>query len=209
MSSWQAAWMRSIGDTWPLCLTGSRHTGWCWIWLSQFLHSQNSSFWAIEWPQGGIRPAEDNVKAIRDFPRPVTVRHLMEFNGMVNFYHRFVPNAAKLMSPLYDATSGMGALVQATRLCHFVLEAPLAISTIDASDFAVGGVLEQVGAGNLAADGLLQFAGQAITGRAMLADATSWSSAQCYWQGIGCSLLLSRAFSTFPGGPPAHAFHGP
>ena len=33
----------------------------------------------------------------------------MEFNGMLNLYYRFVPNVAKLMSPLYDVTSGMGS----------------------------------------------------------------------------------------------------
>ena len=111
----------------------------------------------------GIRPAEDNVKAIWDFPRPITVRHLMEFNGMVNFYHRFFPNAAKLMSPLYDATLGMGsgksALAKAVEWMPerdaafqrtkegsghtFVpFHAGGALAT-DASDFAVGGVLEQ------------------------------------------------------------------
>ena len=115
----------------------------------------------------GIRPAEDKVKAIRDFPQPVIVRQLMEFNGMVNFCHHFVQNAAKLMSPLYDATSGMGsgksvlvkavewmperdaafqrtkeALVRATGLCHFMPGAPLVLTT-NGSDFAVSGVLEQ------------------------------------------------------------------
>ena len=87
----------------------------------------------------------------------------MKFNGMVNFYHCFVLNAAKLMSPLYDATSGMDlgrsvlakavqlmperdaafqrtkeVLVRATQ----VREVPLALTT-DATDFALGGVLEQ------------------------------------------------------------------
>ena len=57
----------------------------------------------------GISPAEDNVKAIKDFPRPATMRQLMEFNGMVNFYHCFVLRAAKLISPLYDATVGIGS----------------------------------------------------------------------------------------------------
>ena len=115
----------------------------------------------------GISPAPDNVKAIRDFPLPETIQKLMEFNGMVNFYHRFLPQAAHLMSPLYDAVASRGsskpsrnrpmdwtperikafdaakaALARATTLTYFVAGAPLALTT-DASDFTVGAVLEQ------------------------------------------------------------------
>ena len=55
----------------------------------------------------GIGPAEDNIKAIKNLPQPVTVWQLMEFNGMVKFYHRSVPKAAKFMSLLYDPTAGI------------------------------------------------------------------------------------------------------
>ena len=58
---------------------------------------------AMELPQSA-----DKVRAITEFPQPKTVRQLLEFSGMVNFYHRFVPQAAQLMSPLYDATAGAG-----------------------------------------------------------------------------------------------------
>ena len=118
----------------------------------------------------GIAPAEDRVKAIRDFPLPPTVRKLMEFLGMLNFYKRFIPGAATLLSPLYDATAGDASkaslqrdiewtesrlrafreskarLARATLLAHFAPDAPLALTT-DASDFAVGAVLEQEVAG--------------------------------------------------------------
>ena len=115
----------------------------------------------------GIAPAPDNVKAIQNFPQPSTVKQLMEFNGMVNFYHRFLPQAANMMSPLHDVVSGIGsgkaalakpvewtparvrafratkaALARATTLNHFQAGAPLALTT-NASDFAVGAVLEQ------------------------------------------------------------------
>ena len=115
----------------------------------------------------GISPALDNVKAIRDFPLPATIKKLVEFNGMVNFYHRFLPRAAHLMSPLYNAVAGCGPgkvpltrpvdwtparvksfnavkadLARATTLTHFVAGAPLTLTT-DASDFAIGAVLEQ------------------------------------------------------------------
>ena len=54
----------------------------------------------------GIAPAVDRVAAIRAFPQLPTIRKLMEFLGMVNFYRRFIPRAAALLSPLFDATAG-------------------------------------------------------------------------------------------------------
>ena len=115
--------------------------------------------------EDGISPTSDKVSAIQGYPQPETVRDLMRFNGMVNFYHRFIPNAALKMSPLYDATKGnpkpwlsrrldwsttmmrafeetKTALSKSTILAHFDPEARLALTT-EASDFAIGTVLEQ------------------------------------------------------------------
>ena len=81
---------------------------------------------------------------------------------MINFYHIFVPHAAELMKPLYgvlkrspcpktlDWTQELNkafeeaknALSQATLLHHPVPGAPIALTT-DASDVAIGAVLEQ------------------------------------------------------------------
>ena len=111
--------------------------------------------------QGAV-PLPDKVEAIRQFPRPNTIKGLQEFNGMINFYHRFIPHAAATMRPLYQATAGRGrtgpvawtdemtaafqaakqALADATMLVHPDPQAPTAL-TVDASDVAVGGVLEQ------------------------------------------------------------------
>jgi len=100
------------------------------------------------------------VKAVQDFPRPTTVKGLQEYLGMVNFYHRFVPSAAAIMQPLYSAvtrkekllvwTSHMEAafirskeaLANAAMLRHPHSNAATAL-TVDASDTAVGAVLEQ------------------------------------------------------------------
>ena len=114
----------------------------------------------------GIAPAADRVRAIRDFPQPKSVQQLMEFLGMLNFYKRFIPGAASVLAPLFDATVGIATkaamrrevewsvprvrvfqeakarLARATLLAHFVPGAPLALMT-DASDYAVGAVLEQ------------------------------------------------------------------
>lgn len=112
----------------------------------------------------GIIPLPDKVKAILEFQPPSTVKGLQEFTGMVNFYHRFIPAAAKHMQPLYQIFSKKSknssqtiqwtdlllqafnntkyALADATLLIHPHPDAPTAL-TVDASNTAIGGVLEQ------------------------------------------------------------------
>ena len=54
----------------------------------------------------GATPLPSKVSAIREFARPSAVKRLQEFIGMVNFYHRFVPAAASIMQPLFQALVG-------------------------------------------------------------------------------------------------------
>jgi hypothetical protein len=54
----------------------------------------------------GIRPLPSRVQAIAEFPRPVTVRQLQAFLGLLNFYRRFLPAAARLILPLTRALCG-------------------------------------------------------------------------------------------------------
>ena len=56
--------------------------------------------------QHGVLPFPDKVEAITQFKQPLTVKGLQEFVDMVNFYHRFILAAAKMMSPLYSALAG-------------------------------------------------------------------------------------------------------
>ena len=49
----------------------------------------------------GIRPLQDKVKVIQEFPQPPTRRKLREFLGLVNFYHRFIPHCADILQPLH------------------------------------------------------------------------------------------------------------
>ena len=110
----------------------------------------------------GAVPLPERVEAIARFPRPVSVKALREFLGMVNFYHRFIPKAAQLMQPLHQSLKGpagalvewtperaqsfvavKAALAEAALLAHPVPSAPIAI-TSDASDTAVGAVYEQL-----------------------------------------------------------------
>ena len=111
----------------------------------------------------GIKPLEEKVTAIQNFPHPNTRKQLREFLGLVNFYHRFVQNCAKILQPLNkllsttkddkvqlqwddDATAAFSAikeaLASATLLFHPKQDAPTSIMT-DASSFAVGAVLQQ------------------------------------------------------------------
>ena len=106
----------------------------------------------------GIQPLEGKVSVIRDFPQPVSLRKLREFLGLINFYHRLIPNCANILEPLnrllsspennprhlpWDEESNTvfnaikQALADATLLVHPKPHAPTSIMA-DASDCAVG-----------------------------------------------------------------------
>ena len=111
----------------------------------------------------GIQPMEEKVSVIRDFPQPTSRRKLREFLGLVNFYHRFIPNCSAILHPLNDLLSSTkiktqelhwntnateafqtvkATLANVTLLVHPNPNAPTCIMT-DASDKAVGAVLQQ------------------------------------------------------------------
>lgn len=112
----------------------------------------------------GTRPPQDRVQAVMDFPPPKTVQGVRRFLGMLNYYRRFVPNAAQFQAPLIQAvvaTNGKGAkpfiwspelleqfeackmsLSDATLLQHPVSGAALGLFT-DASSVHIGSCLQQ------------------------------------------------------------------
>ena len=110
----------------------------------------------------GSIPLPNKVNAITQFPKPQTIRSLQELLGMMNFYHRFVPNAATTLRPLYSALkgngqkhplvwtpemtesyhSGINALANAAMLAHPHSGAQIAL-TCDASDTGIGASFEQ------------------------------------------------------------------
>ena len=110
--------------------------------------------------QNGVFPLQEKVEAITTFPRPKTVKDLQTYLGMVNFYRRFLPSAADIFTPLHAAVAGKDKVLtwtnsletafnrskeimaNATLLVHPRHDAPTAL-TVDASDCAVGAVLEQ------------------------------------------------------------------
>ena len=52
--------------------------------------------------QHGIRPLDNKVQVLKDFPLPPTQRKLRQFLGLVNFYHHFLPRCAQVLQPLHD-----------------------------------------------------------------------------------------------------------
>lgn len=52
--------------------------------------------------QGQVRPIRAKVRAIDNFPVPVTKRELMRFLGMVGFYRCFCRNFSSVVAPLTD-----------------------------------------------------------------------------------------------------------
>lgn len=128
----------------------------------------NINFLGHKLSKTGLEPLPDKVSAIKEFPLPKTFKDLRRFVGMVNFYHRFIKDAAKILAPLNGMLSGYNnnsrnktiswdnnknarlafdsakdALASATLLQYPSLEGELSICT-DASDVAVGGVLQQL-----------------------------------------------------------------
>ena len=111
-----------------------------------------------------IRPLEERVRVIRDYPQPATQSELRKFLDIINFYHRFIPSCAQILQPLNDLLSSATkkdaplhwtdsgltafkrikeALANASVLLHAQPHPPTCIVT-DASDVAVGAVLQQL-----------------------------------------------------------------
>ena len=108
----------------------------------------------------GISPLPERVEAITQLQQPATVKELQEFVGMVNFYTRFLPSAAQTMLPLFEALKGKPktlvwsqamttafndtkkSLAKTTLLAHPQPDTLTSLTT-DASDVAIGAVLQQ------------------------------------------------------------------
>ena len=110
----------------------------------------------------GIKPLPCKVEAIRKVKPPTTIKELQRFLGMINYYRRFIKAAAHHLFHLFEALGSKPkrllwspemqksfdaikeALAAATMLHHPDPSLPLALTT-DASDVAIGAVIEQRG----------------------------------------------------------------
>ena len=57
----------------------------------------------------GIRKSDSYVEKVKEFPRPVTVKDLRAFLGLVNWQRKFVPNFSVIQQSLSERTGGRGA----------------------------------------------------------------------------------------------------
>ncbi|GBM27214.1 Transposon Ty3-G Gag-Pol polyprotein, partial [Araneus ventricosus] len=125
---------------------------------------ENLSFLGHKIDKYGITPLPEKVEAISNFPQPKTVQDLRRFLGMLNFFRRFLPQAAQKQLPLQkmlgkckkrDKTplnwtdesdqafqNCINDLKEATHLAHPDSNAAIILMT-DASDRAIGGCIQQ------------------------------------------------------------------
>ncbi|GFU10141.1 transposon Tf2-12 polyprotein [Nephila pilipes] len=54
----------------------------------------------------GIEPTKERIKVIEDFKLPETIKEFRRFLGIINFYHRFIPNAAENQAILNEYLRG-------------------------------------------------------------------------------------------------------
>jgi hypothetical protein len=54
----------------------------------------------------GTEPLLEHVATIQEFQRPAEAKGLQSYLGLVNFYRRFIPGAARILLTLTDARSG-------------------------------------------------------------------------------------------------------
>ena len=109
----------------------------------------------------GISPLPSRVDVVLEFPSKA---NLQRFLGMINYYHRFMPQLAEKLYALHEATRVKGQTITWTPECESAFTAaksalasatllhhpdPMAMTniTVDASDKAVGDQLEQFLAG--------------------------------------------------------------
>lgn len=113
----------------------------------------------------GITPTPERTQAIIDFPKPTKAFELKGFLAMLNFYNRFLPNAAIKQGKLRSLVKGNKKkdktpviwtteterifneckrdLANATILAHPTADSKLIIH-VDASNFAIGAALNQI-----------------------------------------------------------------
>ncbi|UYV84725.1 K02A2.6-like [Cordylochernes scorpioides] len=72
----------------------------------------------------GIKPAEHNIKAVRNFPRPKKVKEVQSFLGMCSYYRKFIKDFSKIADPLTNLISDMESRLR--RLENNVADVPVA-----------------------------------------------------------------------------------
>ena len=108
----------------------------------------------------GIHPSPRKVQAIQEVPEPQSATELKSFLGLVNHYHKFIPDMSTLVHPLnrllmFDAPWAWTETCQVAfkKLKELLLNSPLLAHydpnkpvwlAVDASSFGLGAVLSHV-----------------------------------------------------------------
>ncbi|KAL0195002.1 hypothetical protein M9458_008574, partial [Cirrhinus mrigala] len=123
-------------------------------------HQQNIAFLGYVISPEGVAMDDSKVKAVREWPRPKTLKELQRFLGFSNFYLRFIRNFSTVASPLTSMVKkGKTHLTWSTdavqafhELRHRFTTAPILrhpdpqlpfLVEVDASSTGVGAVLSQ------------------------------------------------------------------
>ena len=73
------------------------------LWPNKCLFGRSSiKFLGHTITPAGVTPPPSKVNAIPCFPKPMTIKSLQEYIGMVTFYHRFLSGIIKTLVPLYE-----------------------------------------------------------------------------------------------------------
>ena len=146
----------------------------------------------------GIRKSEDYVKDVLEFPKPVTVKQLRSFLGLINFQRKFVPQCSVICKPLTklmgasdrtkiiwssDMTEAFDKLKELiaddVRLSYpdYSPAAPLMELSTDASKYGAGACLTQLQSGEI---------------RVIAYSSTTFNKAQCNYSVIAQELAAIR-----------------
>ena len=108
----------------------------------------------------GVSPVKSKLNAILKLPAPTNMTQLKSFLGMLNYYHRHLPNLANVLEPLHlllrkGASWNWGSkqdqsfnqakqsLCSTGLLVHYDPQKPLVLSC-DASPYGLGAVLDHI-----------------------------------------------------------------
>ena len=81
------------------------------------------SYCGHEVDRDGLHKTTEKVQAVVDAPQPTNTRQLRSFLGLVNYYHKFLPNLATILHPL-------NRLLEQGRKCEWTEECSSAFSKV-------------------------------------------------------------------------------
>lgn len=122
-------------------------------------HQQSVTFLGYVLEGGQVRPTEEKIRAVLEWPTPENRKQLQRFLGFANFYRRFIRNYSQTAQPLTALTStkvpfswSPEAEAAFSQLKTLFANAPILIQPdstkqfileVDASETGVGAVLSQ------------------------------------------------------------------